>query len=419
MKKILSAILCVCMIFALCACGEQPADVSGNVPAPVQESAAPAGSEAPPAAAAYGAQLGERVMIHFEKTLETQKAPDNTVILQFSYVIPTVLIENRDNATEAINEQLRLMEEAYISGSGNEPGKNEILEDALDNYSYVMAKGENLGTSYSAARTLDSTRADGSAISFRYSKYIYTGGPRLYGYSAVNFSSETGEKLTLDALSSDPPSFIQALKDGVIAAARADSVLYAQLSESEEDADGSLAAVVREDNWYFTADGIAFIPDYGEIKPAELDLLVPYSALSGVLDERYFPVKRESDGSFDVVRVQEIPDGTVQVVDRLIVKEGEELYLKINGTAYDVTISDFFYDHFAEGDAHFHVKSLLWYANYMTDCALQISTIVPNGVPDLMIKYTDSDYVPHLLFISQSEDGNGVALVDNTIEAVG
>ena len=47
MKKILSAILCVCMIFALCACGEQPAGVSQNTPEPAPESGAPAGSEAP------------------------------------------------------------------------------------------------------------------------------------------------------------------------------------------------------------------------------------------------------------------------------------------------------------------------------------------------------------------------------------
>ena len=101
------------------------------------------------------------------------------------------------------------------------------------------------------------------------------------------------------------------------------------------------------------------------------------------------------------------------------VAEGEELYLKIDGTAYDVTISSFFYDHFAEGDARFHAKDRLWYASYMTDCALQIQTIVPNGMPDLMITYTDRDNVLQRRFLSESGVDGGITLVDNTIEAVG
>jgi hypothetical protein len=346
-------------------------------------------------------------------------APDQTVILQFSYVTPKVRIEGNDESAETINEQLVLLDEAYITGSGNEPGKNEILEDALDNFSYVTEKDAELGTYYSAARTAASTRADGSVISFRYSKNIYTGGTPRYGCFAVNFSSETGEKLTLGALASDADAFREALAAGVVAAAKENSVLYALLSQEEEDPDGTLAAAVREDNWYFTASGIAFIPDYGDIKPAEQDLVVPYAALSGLMDERYFPVKREGESSFDVLYVSEVTDGTVQVVDRLTVSEGEELYLKIDGTAYDVTLSSFFYDHFAEGDARFHTKDRLWYASFMTDCALQLRTTVPDGMPDLMVTYTDADYVFHRLFISQSGDSRGVALVDDTIEAVG
>ncbi len=422
MKKILSAFLCVCMLFALCACGaEAPAGTESTAKPVFGQPAAeaPADADAAPAGELYGAPLGARVLIQNVKTLENFVAPDQTVILQFSYVTPKVRIEGNDESAETINEQLVLLDEAYITGSGNEPGKNEILEDALDNFSYVTEKDAELGTYYSAARTAASTRADGSVISFRYSKNIYTGGTPRYGCFAVNFSSETGEKLTLGALASDADAFREALAAGVVAAAKENSVLYAQLSQEEEDPDGTLAAAVLEDNWYFTASGIAFIPDYGDIKPAEQDLVVPYAALSGLMDERYFPVKREGESSFDVLYVSEVTDGTVQVVDRLTVSEGEELYLKIDGTAYDVTLSSFFYDHFAEGDARFHTKDRLWYASFMTDCALQLRTTVPDGMPDLMVTYTDADYVFHRLFISQSGDSRGVALVDDTIEAVG
>lgn len=422
MKKFFSAILCICMFFSLCACaGIEPAGTE-NTPLPASDETteeAPAAESTAAPVDAHGAQLGDRVIIRTVKTLENFNAPDNTVILLFSYVTPTVRIEEKPEVAAAINEQLCLLDEAYITGSGNEPGKNEILEDALDNFAYVTEKDADLGTSFSAARAVVSTRADGSAISFRYSKNIYTGGTPRYGYMAVNFDSETGEMLTLDALSADPDAFRQLLADGVVAAARENSVLYRQLSQDDPNIDSSLAAVVREQNWYFAADGIAFIPDYGELKPAEQDLLVPYETVAGVIDERFLPVKREGEGSFDVVRVEDVTDGTVHSIDRLLVSDGEELYLTVEGTAYDVTISSFFYDHFAEGDDRFHAKDRLWYASYMTDCALQICTIVPNGMPDLMITYTDAEHVSHRLFISQSGVGDGVALVDDTIEAVG
>ena len=404
MKKILSAILCICMILALCACGQgDTSGAPGTTQPPVpDETAAPDQPAETPAAEAYGAALGDRVIIRTEKTLESFNAPDKTVILLFSYVTPTVLIEERPEVAAEINEQLNLLDEAFISGSGTEPGKNQILEDALDNFSYVTEKEADLGTSFSAARTVASTRADGSVISFRYSKNIYTGGAAKYGYSAVNFSAETGEKLTLDSLSADPAAMKKVLEDSVTAA-------------------GAPADTVREGSWFFSAEGIVFFPDFGELRPVAADdeITVPYTALADVMDARYLPVRRDGEGSFDVVRLEDVPDGTVHSIDRLIYTDGDELYLRIDGTAYDVTISSFFYVHQAEGDERFHAKDRLWYASYMTDCALQICTVVPNGMPDLMVTWTDADYVSHRLFISQSGVGNGVTLVDDTIEAVG
>ena len=426
MKKILSAFLCLCMIVSLCSCAAQESAGGAQTPA----ASAPAETSAPdqtplddPSPEAFGASLGDRVIIRTVKTQDSFNAPDGSVILLFSYVTPTVLIEERQQAAAMINEQINLMDEAYISGAGNEPGKNQILEEALDNFSYVKEKDADLNTVFTAARTVESTRADGSAISFLYWTSIYTGGPSgSHGYMAVNFSSETGEKLTLDSLSDDPSVLKQALIENLLAVARDDKAFYAGLSEYKEDPDASLAAVVREGSWYFSSDGIVFFPAFGELKPDGEGLptfTIPYSSLVGVLDPRYLPVKRGDNGTFDVVRLGDVTDGTVHSIDKLIVSDGDELYLKIDGTAYDVTISSFFYVHQAEGDERFHAKDRLWYASYMDDCALQIRTIVPNGMPNLMITYTDADYAAHRLFISQSGVDDGVALVDDTIEAVG
>ena len=108
MKKILCALLCLCMVFSLCACAGQ--DASG------QQTAAP--DDAGGAAAAYtdgataddaastekqGAELGDRVIIYTKKTQETYDGPDGSIILVFSYVTPRVRIDERAEVADKIN----------------------------------------------------------------------------------------------------------------------------------------------------------------------------------------------------------------------------------------------------------------------------------------------------------------------------
>ncbi len=453
MKKLLSMILCFSMIFSLCACAkleairntelpplptreqaEDPAGDPAEEPAPAAEAVAetaavsdPGQSEGPGDAAqsveAEGAELGDRVTIYMKKTQEAFDAPDGSLIFLFSYVTPTVRIDERPQTAETINEQLRLLDELYISGTDGEGGKNQLLEDALDNYTYVRATGAELNTLYSSARTAKSVRADGSVISFRYWTSVYTGGMSgKHGYLGLSFDGQTGEKLTLDALSSDQAAFRKALVDNLIAQAKEDRELYSRISHNEVDADTAIASVVREGNWYFSEEGIVIFPAFGELKPESEGLpmfTVPYSALVGVMDARFLPAKRDGDASIEIVRLDEMEDGTIQSVDRLAVSEdGEELYLKISGTAFDVTVCGIYIIDQPEDGERFHEGERYWYSSYMSDCGLQLCAAVPHGLPDLMISYTDADYIPHRYFLSESGAG-GIALVDDSIEAVG
>jgi hypothetical protein len=142
-----------------------------------------------------------------------------------------------------------------------------------------------------------------------------------------------------------------------------------------------------------------------------------------LIDQQYLPAAREGKTELTVLPLDEVEDGTIWSIDRLALSEGDELYLKVDGTAYDVTISNFYYvdepKAEAEGDERFYEAERYWYASFMTDCALQICTAIPDGMPDLMIAYTDADYVQHRLFLSVDADTGHVALVDDTIQAVG
>ena len=442
MKKILCALLCICMVFSLCACAgldtikntelpplptPEPAAEETAAPAQTDEqTAAPAPSEKPhesvPAEQAFGAELGDRVVVYTKKTQEDFEVPDGTVILAFSYETPTVKIEERPEAAEEINEQLRLLDEIYISGSGNEGGKSHLLEEATDNYDYVMSTGTDLNTAFTSARTVSVMRADGSAVSFRYWTSVYAGGTRdRRSYVAYSFSTKTGEKLTLDCLSDDPESLKTYLAEELIALAKADEELYAQLQQGEGDMNVAIAALVREGNWYLSNEGMVFFPAFGELKPEEEGIpifTIPYTSLAGVIDEQFLPAAREGDGTLGVVRLSEVEDGTVWSIDRLNISEGEDLYLTVEGTVYDVAVSRASY--FDQGgEKNFYETERLWYASFMTDCALQLSVLVPGGMPDLMIRYTDSSGEESRLLLSESGVDGGLVLVDDTISAVG
>ena len=442
MKKILCAMLCICMVFSLCACAEldtirnteipplptkEPAAVQDAAPAQTAEQTAePAPSEpaheSVPADEAFGAELGDRVVVYTKKTEEDFEAPDGTIILMFSYETPTVRIDERAEAAEEINEQLRLLDEIYISGSGSEGGKTHLLEEASDNYSYVMDTGAELNTTFTSARIVKVMRADGSVVSFRYSTSAYTGGARdRRGYTACSYSTVTGEKLTLDALSSDAETLKTFLTGELITLVKADEELYAFLQQGEGDMDVAIAALVREGNWYFSDEGIVLFPSTGELQPEDREIpmfTIPYTSLAGLIDEQYLPAARSGDGTLGVVRLSEVEDGTIWSIDRLNISEGEELYLTAEGTLYDVAVSRVSY--FDQGaEKNFYETERLWYASYMTDCALQLNVQVPGGMPDLMICCTDSTGAEHRLLLSESGVDGGLALVDDTIQAVG
>ena len=91
-------------------------------PAPVEIDSAPEASRETPKPAisalpvdVTGAEIGDRVIIYSKKTTENLDAPDGSLILSFSYVTPTVRIDERPDAAKAINEQLVLQNEIEIS----------------------------------------------------------------------------------------------------------------------------------------------------------------------------------------------------------------------------------------------------------------------------------------------------------------
>ena len=93
-----------------------------------------------------------------------------------------------------------------------------------------------------------------------------------------------------------------------------------------------------------------------------------------------------------------------------------QLCIKVSGAVYDVSVCSVEY---ADFDSRFYTTGEHWYCSYMKDSAIQLETMIPDGIPNLMVSYTDADGVNHSKLVSQSGMDGSFLLIDDNIEVLG
>lgn len=434
MKKIFTLMLVLALAASLCACEEldklkqvELPPLPTAEPSQEPETEATEEPEESPAASEEPAELGSRVLVSISNSSEIHNAPDNEEqrILSFSYDTPQVHIEGNDAAAAAINDHIAVLNELYYSGTGNGDGLNALLEMALDNYSYAMDTGAEVGLEFSSDRTSSVARADSRCISLVLNTYTYAGGVHGNYFSrAYVYDVQTGELLTLDKLSDDPEAFKQFALEYMLDLVEnsEDYQEYRAERNTLEDQNTALAALLREGSWYFNENGLVIFSDVYELASyAEgiISFFIPYAALDGHVDAKWFPVERQSgDGGFALFLQSDVPSGTVELIDKVTIDaDGQELCLKALGTVYDINISSVEY---ADYNRKFFETASHWACSYMSDCAIQLVTMIPEGMPTRMISYTTADGTQHQYLISHSgEDGSLILIDSDSVEAVG
>ena len=116
-----------------------------------------------------------------------------------------------------------------------------------------------------------------------------------------------------------------------------------------------------------------------------------------------------------VVSVSETSSG-LDIIDKVDCAEnGSVIFVNISGTVYDFRISSCQY---SDADSTFYDKSLIWTTNYITDGAVQLSAVIPEGMPGLKISYY-ADGVEQVCLLASDGVNGGAALVSTDISAVG
>jgi len=126
------------------------------------------------------------------------------------------------------------------------------------------------------------------------------------------------------------------------------------------------------------------------------------------------PVERELSAE---LKLDTATESSV-IIDRVVEsEEGTTLMLTVSGAASNVKVCKVLYYDLEESSA-FYETNTLWYCSFLRDCAVQLVVTLPEGMPDTMVSYSDSQG-EHRYLLSQSGQDGSYILVDDTIQSVG
>ena len=175
-------------------------------------------------------------------------------------------------------------------------------------------------------------------------------------------------------------------------------------------------ALIRDGSWYLGDSGLVIFSDLYEMGPYAAGILefeLGYESLGGYIKAEYMREASDKTASFSVVPAEKLSESSKEIIDMVKLDEaGQAIYLVAEGSARNVRLTAVDYT-----DA-FYETGCLWYCSEMNDCAVQLLTNIPEGMPDLKLSYVDSNG-EHELYLSQSGEDGSFILVDGSIEAVG
>ena len=429
MKKTVALILLTAFCLSFSACGvlekplPTPAPTEAPTPAPTPEPT-PEPTPIPTPVATPLVPQEQRVIVTIDKTSLQAMDPQSgeTCILSFSYDTPMIEMEDNPSAAEAINEYIALQSEAYYTGEdygdGYGTGYNNMLTLAEDNYLYqIESNAEYPNLEMSADRSATVLRNDGIVLSLLFQDYSYTGGAHgLMVSRACCFDAGTGALLTLDSVSVDPEGFKAFLADAMLAEVQSDPELQERIYLSEEELVPALQALVREGSWFFDYDSMVFFSDDYELSShaaGPISFRIPYDSAAAFLYPRYIPEAGAASAVLHVLPAEDMVEGNTEIVDMVKISDtGASLYLIVSGAASDVRLTSVMFSD------RFYETAQLWSCSVMRDCAVQIETDIPDGMPNLKISYRTQDGLKNLYLTESGEDGS-LILMDDSIRPVG
>ncbi|MBR0160101.1 MAG: hypothetical protein IJQ02_02240 [Oscillospiraceae bacterium] len=439
MKRYFFLFLACCFLLTGCAAIDNIPKPPKVTPVPaaeaVQETASPA-AEVPDASSEPAAEptaeptpspavQKQGFMIHFEHNVREVFDPESGTerILTFAWDDVRVESDAVPEAAAKVTEALAALEDEWYTGSnggeGDFSGFDAMLSAAEDNYGIAREFGGEMECS--ATRDISVIRADDEVLVFELFDYYFLGGAHgSYDVQTVCFDAKTGDQLSLETLSGDS----QALKDRLLsemlrlAAEDQDSYYSDRLDlTAPEDYETAFKGLLRDGSWSLGTDAFSVSSDLYELGSYAAGITtfrIPYESLSEIPGmDRWIPQNTDETGTVRIAQLSDVPDGSVEIVDRVVIGEGGETFLLVaDGCVKDFRIRSAYY-----GD-RFYPERELYYCGSLRDAAVQLALLLPEEMPDTMVSYRDASG-EHEYVISYSAAEGTAVLTENEVAVFG
>ncbi len=432
MKKKFSLILACCLILTLAACADSGVYIHDEPTATLPPQTAEPETVVEEPRIDVAGEIGAPVIVNVSQVIDEHKAPDGSgqTILTYGYDAVRVYLEGNSDAAAEINQYLVMQDELMRSGTVPGEGLNAMLELAYDNYGLAVDLGKGGNLEFSWMRSASIKRGDSKVLSILYEIKSYTGG--AYGESkdrAFVFDVNSGRLMTIDDLFIDREAMEQAMLKKMLGLIQSDvryQTIQDYMSEfrGDEELEDVLKGLIREGSWMLDNNGFTVFSDVDEIgthsdgSDGIISFTLSYDELNGFLREEFFPPERPEDGTLMLCALNDQAGAGVHLRDAVTVDENGTVFrLFSEGTIYDVSIDSVTY--FSDHIGFYHLKTH-WFCSYLCDSGVQIRTLIPEGMPNLMIRYTNSAGEEHSMLLTQSgENGEVILLEKDSVTAVG
>lgn len=329
MGRFISIILCAALVLSFIGCAKEntptspttatttnnPTEITASIPDPT-----------PGSAAVYESSMASVAM---PLIMEIQRK-DDMEIAYYTHQDISITLPDADVAQQITLDLLNRIDKTR-------PAAEKVLASAESNYN-----GQQSWYPYSYAITYTPMRLDENILSFFGAESCFDGSPRsIHNTLSVTYDLTTGETLSLKSILHEE-NFADALCDLIVESLRKNSdQLFADYEKLVRE---KFSTNVTASNWYFNKEGLCFYFAPYELAPYSAGTIiaeVPYSSLSGLMRDAYFPGEQlQTSGNIFVQTLDDfsITENYAQFARITLTQDEDKLLIATDGSVTDVRL---------------------------------------------------------------------------------
>lgn len=388
MKKYISFLLLLGLLFALSGCGM-------NTVVPTKPSGTTPSNDLIPRSA--------MAAVSVPAITETVIADDGTVIFNYIHQSMSLTLQDPDVADKIIVDFLGRFDSTQAAAQS-------LITDAKAAYSPGAANWYP----YMCSMLYNPVRIDPGVLSLHGTIASHSGGahPEQAGISA-NYDLLTGDVLTLASIMTPDATSDDFCNLTLDALARVEDELYLY-----DDYQGTVRQrfshdLSSDEAWYFTQTGICFYFSPYEVAPYVSGIVtaeIPYNKLTGIILDEYFPAEQPNGiGAVTAVNLQNTDLSRFDQITELILDEGGQMaLLYTEGTVNDVRIEAGAWD--SAGQTFIPSYTAFATASLAAGDAVMVESNIPDTMPNLRLTYRSGDRTITVYLSQNQKDGSVVLL---------